>query len=372
MADFRDSLPPLPTDTDRQHGWIVIAAEPVLHLPLREGEDEATVLDIDGDWLDARVSDYAELTSSGNYEAAHITEHRRDGTRSGDIVQLATWTDPRDGRAKLLANVRWVLGLDASAAVETGALRYASPSWGTFTDELGKLYEFALCEISAVVAPHQKQLSPSHYLGEAAHASTPTTTELTMADNLAEEPGTEPEEDEKAEATLADVMSALSDLGARLTALEETPIEGEEPEGLAADEDEDSELSEVKAQLAEVLDRVAREDFAKGARAVLGACDNDVVEAAYQLSQSNPADFTTLVSHLGAAAPAVALQKHAAAYAWNLGSTEGRPKTNGKTVQLTEQQISDKFAAARKAGKPMSNSQYAAEMRANGHAGYEQ
>ncbi len=177
--DYKSTLPPLPTGTERQHSWVVIAAEPLLVLPLREGDTEPIRLDIDPDWIDARVADYADLTSSGHYEAAHLVEHSRAGTRGGDVVELSAWRDPRDARTKLLAHIRWVAGVDAEAAVDAGALRYASPSWGSFTDELGKLWEFALAEVSAVVSPHQKHMAPSHYLSEAGHVSSSTTTAIT-------------------------------------------------------------------------------------------------------------------------------------------------------------------------------------------------
>ena len=385
MPDFRASLPGLPDDIkteegDRQHTWVVISAEGPCVMPLRQGEDEPVEIDVTPEWIAERVADYIALTGSGYYEAGHIVEHDRQGLRTGDVFGLSEWVDPRDKRAKLLAGIRWVAGIDARKATAKGELRFASPCWTQFTDELGKTWPIALGEVSAVVAPHQKSLAPSHYLSQATHMGEPdqtpanvpaTMTEDTMPD-IVEEPGEEAavplaERMDKMEANMAEIMNRLPEKKEDLA----EDVEGEQKRndsGGDKEEDdqkkngdkEDDELSELRAELSEMKDLRKREQFRKSAH-FLGECSDDVAEAAYKLSESNPAAFDAVVNHIGKTSLSreSALSRTAETFRWNMGSAEGAPDMGAK--------LSRPECAAKARAEGLDNNGYKALVKANGH-----
>lgn len=376
MLDWRATLPDLPDDGDRTHTWVVIAAEGPLVLPMREDEDEALTIDVTPEWIAERVTDYAALTESGYYEAAHLTEHRRDGIRSGDVFALRSWVDPRDERAKLLAGIRWGAHIEPRSAIDNGALRYASPSWGSFIDERGTEWgPFALCEVSACASPHQKHLAKSHYLSQSAQrglaestAHTPQLdTEDTMADKLMETP---PEED-AAEPTIADLMEKLELMEGRISMMEAAK---EEPEELMEAEDEEekkelpaemAELAGVKAQLSEYRDRDSRREFEAVMRPVLGDCPEAVAQAAYQLSEANADAFGMLVGHLKSVPAPKAKSPKLFGWSTQLGSSDSAPTASKGS--LSRDEILAKAQAARKAGTPLTSAEYVDLVRSNGH-----
>jgi hypothetical protein len=119
--------------------------------------------EVDGDWLDERVSEYRQLLK-GDYTAPLLREHDRDGERHGDILKLQRHAI--DGKESLIAAVAFA-DPDAEDKIKQGRIKYLSPAFGPIEDDRGRKFSFALREASLVAAPHQKNLSPgdSHVLG---------------------------------------------------------------------------------------------------------------------------------------------------------------------------------------------------------------
>ncbi len=364
----KDERRSLPVNTgnsdDRFESWVIIAAEPLLVMPLVDGVRKE--FKVDAAWLAARVSDYAELTSSGYYEAAHLIEHARAGRRTGDIVKLAVWKDPRDARLKLLAEVRWVESfVTPQDYINSGALRYASPSWVSFTDEYGKQWPLALSEVSAVVAPHQKNLATSHYLGETPDNFEDKTMEEAMKALLASvesigkrldaiEENVKANGDAKPEAAKEPKAAEAKKAGKTAPLAEDVPADAAKKEEdkkkeapLAEDvpaEDDNSEVAALKAQLAALMDAKKRNEFRDFAKKSLGNMSEAVCEAAYKLSEANSGAFNVFSAHVASnigrtTAPIVT----GTDYQWNLGEAS-TPAAGGS--KLSREQCAAKIKAS--------------------------
>jgi len=335
----------------RAESWVIIASAPLLVMPLIPGETERRRFNVDRTWLLKRVSDYRQLISSGYYEAGHISEHKKgDGKRGGDVARLDVWTDPRDSRDKLLAEIRWTGDYNPQDDIKAGTLRYASPSWVTFTDELGTKWPMALSEVSAVVAPHQKHIAAQHYLSEQAEVQTEdlaveealkkimeslaaVTARLDKMEkantDAAEAEAKDAEDATKADAEAADVNKAKL---AEDTKANTKATEADKPKATETDKpkptDAETELEALRKQVAALLDAQKRNDFKAGAAKSLGKMSEDVAEAAYQLSESNGEAFGTLISHLNKQ-PKMRMPTK---FQWNLGES-ATPAANGSLTR---------------------------------------
>ncbi len=150
-------LPPKPKDPGgRLVRWVLLAQTPGFVYGGKEFE-------VDGDWLDERVSEYRQLLK-GDYTAPLLREHDRDGERHGDILKLQR--HKIDGKDSLIAAVAFA-DPDAEDKIKQGRIKYLSPAFGPIEDDRGRKFSFALREASLVAAPHQKNLTPgdSHVLG---------------------------------------------------------------------------------------------------------------------------------------------------------------------------------------------------------------
>ena len=356
----RATLPTLPEDGDRVHTWKVISAEGPLVLPLQEGQTEALEIDVTPEWIADRVSDYTELTKPGYYEAGHTREHNRNGLRElGDVCCLSSWVDPRDKRTKLLAGIRWPKGMDPREAIDSGVLRYGSPSWGSYVDEAGKTWPFALLETSAVLGPHQKGMAPRHYLSESIQCG--------ETDNAAVSPETNTGEDTMPDVVVDEMPDeetgpTLASLGERFALMEEGMAKVMERIGLmedcdkaldaemaedkqernGGDEEEEQgknggKLAELEAELAEKTLELRKMKFCEDARAkVLGTAPQEVALAAFELSETNGAAYDLLVGHLGKPVPVNKLGQAAKDFQFHLGESGGAPKVKGPSLSRKE------------------------------------
>lgn len=237
------TLPPLPVDLrDRHVRWVMIAGEPgVYYSPTGYAED-AEWVDMDAAWMARAIEQHEALRAQG-YTPPIRAQHEPGLSRHGDVLQLATWTDPADGRLKLLAALAFA-DPGAPDKIARGEYAWASMGVGGYVDEQGTEYRDAILEVSLVDAPYHKHLSggrPGHILKEAAMADKPE-------DKTDAAPEMAAPEDAKPDmgAMLAELMDRVEAMDKRLTAMEPSDDDAESMDGGDA-EDDDSPATEMTA-----------------------------------------------------------------------------------------------------------------------------
>lgn len=218
------TLPPLPADLRGRHTrWVLIAGEPGVYYSPTGYADDAEWVDMDAAWMARAIEQHEALRAQG-YTPPIRAQHAPGLARHGDVLQLATWSDPADGRLKLLAALAFA-DPDAPARIERGEYAWASMGVGGYIDEQGTEYSDAILEVSLVDAPYHKHLSggrPGHILREAAQmADKPDKTDDAAPDMAA------------LIASLAERMDAAE---ARLAAMEP----GDDAESMDDDEADDA------------------------------------------------------------------------------------------------------------------------------------
>lgn len=157
------ALPPKPVDAlGRPVYWVWLTGAP--------GFDyRGASVKVNGAWIDQRIEDFGAMTARG-YRPPVLKEHRAEGEREGDVLELARVDGP-SGPALIGA----VALSDPAAAskVGSGRIRYVSPSFGDLRDDSGAEYSFALREVSLVAAPHQKS-GGTHVLASEESSMDPT------------------------------------------------------------------------------------------------------------------------------------------------------------------------------------------------------
>ena len=226
-------LPPKPKDPGgRLVRWVLLAQAPGFVYGGKEFE-------VDGDWLDERVSEYRQLLK-GDYTAPLLREHDRDGERHGDILKLQRHTI--DGKESLIAAVAFA-DPEAEDKIKQGRIKYLSPAFGPIEDDRGRKFSFALREASLVAAPHQKNLSPgdSHVLGaETKEGDMPEHYDKAeMPEHVAEEPKDRLDVLEAKVEKLAMALGELAELKELMEkALAEIPEEDADEPEMMGDHDE--------------------------------------------------------------------------------------------------------------------------------------
>lgn len=183
------ALPPKPADKDgRPVSWVLVLSTPGLWYTFK-GEDQPTWIPIDSEWIAHQVAEYSRYTEGG-YTSPLLREHRFEGDRCGDVLQLAAWTDPADGKRKLIAAVAWALE-DVEAQIARGQLKYLSVGIHGVTDEQGRTFNQIVAELSIVAAPHQLSIDSgrgTHILaGQSAAYLPPSTPPTDGAHPMTEE-----------------------------------------------------------------------------------------------------------------------------------------------------------------------------------------
>ena len=154
------ALPEDPSGNGRHVSWVIIASAPGFHHPVTGAWRV-----VDQAWILHQADEYARLCASG-YHAPVIREHKHEGLRFGDVLDLRLWQG-EDGLAKLLAAVAWAEVLDAEERILTGQLRFVSGGWGRLLrPDRGAAFEEVLLELSLVAAPHLKTAGARHILNQ--------------------------------------------------------------------------------------------------------------------------------------------------------------------------------------------------------------
>jgi hypothetical protein len=278
------SLPSKPVDAlGRPVYWVWLTGAP--------GFDyRGAPVKVNGAWIDRRIKDFVAMTSRG-YRPPILREHRAEGEREGDVLQLARVDGP-DGPALIGA----VALSDPAAAskVASGRIRYVSPSFGDLRDDSGAEYTFALREVSLVAAPHQKS-GGTHV--------------------LASEESSMDQASKPADGAAPSVEDRVSAMESRLGAMEMgqqrimqmmeklMPAEGEleveikpPAEGVAMSEG-DKRLATLERELA--AERTARRRAEFDARYPVGASiqlSEDVRDQMFALSEAAPKAFTAVAA----------------------------------------------------------------------------
>lgn len=140
-------LPPKPVDPrGRYVAWLWVTGAPGFWY-------EGRRIDVDSAWIDRLLAVHAAITDEG-YLLPLLEEHEPDGTRWGDVLQLARVESPAG--PQLVAAAAFAAA-DAEEAIQQGAIAYTSPGLKyDYTDHKGRKHPLALLELSIVSAPHQK------------------------------------------------------------------------------------------------------------------------------------------------------------------------------------------------------------------------
>lgn len=140
-------LPPKPTDPrGRYVAWLWVTGAPGFWY-------EGRRIEVNGAWIDAILAANAAITEDG-YRLPLLEEHQPDGTRWGDVLELARVESPAG--PQLVAAAAFAAA-DAEEAIRQGAIAYTSPGLRyDYTDHKGRKHPLALLELSLVSAPHQK------------------------------------------------------------------------------------------------------------------------------------------------------------------------------------------------------------------------
>jgi hypothetical protein len=243
-------LPPKPKDPGgRLVRWVLLAQAPGFVYGGKQFE-------VDGAWLDERVSEYRQLLK-GDYTAPLLREHDRDGERHGDILKLQRHAI--DGKESLIAAVAFA-DPEAEDKIKQGRIKYLSPAFGPVEDDRGRKFKFALREASLVAAPHQKNLSPgdSHVLGaESKEGDMPEHYDKAeMPEHVAEEPK---DRLDVLEAKVEKLAMALGEL-AELKELMEKAL-AEIPEEIPEEDAAEPEMAEAEEDAAVVAMREELEEL---------------------------------------------------------------------------------------------------------------
>lgn len=148
------ALAGLPSPQEGQY-WIALAHAP----EVRVG---AEAYPMGQARMDELVSAFAQLQAKG-YEPGWTLAHEDEGVRSGQVRQLARWTDPEDQVLKLMALSEFPPR--ALQLIEAGELRYYSPSFGPEPDGTagGQDLRHTLREVSFTIRPLQKGVGSVQY-----------------------------------------------------------------------------------------------------------------------------------------------------------------------------------------------------------------
>lgn len=279
------SLPAKPVDAlGRPVYWVWLTGAP--------GFDyRGTPVKVDGRWIDRRIKDFVAMTSRG-YRPPVLREHRADGEREGDVLQLARVDGP-DGPALIGA----VALSDPAAAskVASGRIRYVSPSFGDLRDDSGAEYTFALREVSLVAAPHQKS-GGTHVLASEESSMDPTQKDgaaPSMEDRMAQYESRLG----AMEMGQQKMMQMMEKLMPAEPAEGEIEVEIKPPaEGVAMSEG-DKRLATLERELA--AERTARRRAEFDARYPVGASiqlSEDVRDQMFALSEAAPKAFTAVAA----------------------------------------------------------------------------
>ena len=328
-------LPPLsPIDDGRHRSWVIAAAEP--------GFDyQGTFHKVDAAWIDQQVSEFHRLTDKG-YLPPVLSEHKRDGTRLGDVENLTSWADT-SGKIHLLAQVAWAIS-NAEELIESQRLKYTSPSFAVLTDDRGRRFEspYVLTELSIVSAPHQKGIGDVHILNQ----------EQTTMSDTKEAPAVEETpapvlEEENTQASLSALAEQIQSLTERVAALEESTPEDEEEEEDGAEMDEVAALREQVQQLQVERERDA---FAYGQKELLIGLSEDDREALFQAYKASPQAFQLLTQRLKSDdAPKVQSQIQTTPWSVRMGESQDLDTSQPTKADLYAQALAEAGSDASKA-----------------------
>lgn len=282
------SLPAKPVDAlGRPVYWVWLTGAP--------GFDyRGTPVKVDGRWIDRRIKDFVAMTSRG-YRPPVLREHRADGERDGDVLQLARVDGP-DGPALIGA----VALSDPAAAskVASGRIRYVSPSFGDLRDDSGAEYTFALREVSLVAAPHQKS-GGTHVLASERYGMDQATKPADGAAPSMEDRVSAMESRlgamEMGQQRIMTMMEKL--MPAEPAEDEEVEVEIKPPAGGVAMSEGDKRLATLERELA--AERTARRRAEFDARYPVGASiqlSEDVRDQMFALSEAAPKAFTAVAA----------------------------------------------------------------------------
>lgn len=319
------ALPPKPSDDlGRPVYWVWLTGAP--------GFDyRGDKVPVDRAWIAQRIKDFEAMGARG-YRPPVLREHRAEGEREGDVLQLAS-VNGADGPALIGAVA--LSDPDAAAKVASGRIRYVSPSFGDLRDDAGAEYTFALREVSLVAAPHQKS-GGSHVLAS-------------------EERGMDPSTQDGAAPSIEDRVAAIERTMAELKEMmvakakpegEEIEVEMKTPAPAAVQMSEgDRRLADLERQLAE--ERTARRRAEFDARYPAGAkieLSEDVRDHMFALSEAAPKAFTAVAAKATLPTAGAALPPRRSEIQWGsaLGAAAGSPATDG--VNLSEMSDDDLMA----------------------------
>lgn len=317
-----------PVDPDgRPVSWLWVTGAPGFAY-------EGTYVAVDAAWIDERIEAWRRMTSRG-YRVPALAEHRRDGTRIGDVLALARLDgpcDPSPTGPSLVAAVAWV-DPTTPKQIADGAIRYASPGLRTLTDDAGETHTLALVDLSIASAPHQKT-GATHVIA-AAEGGTPMGPETppaggapSDADRLAAI--------EKSQADLRAAIAALTEQLAALLAKKDE--EGEKDDASAATGATTDPAAVAMAEKMQALEaRLAAESTARKRAEFLASFPSgaevsltpELADACFEMAEAAPKAFAALA--LAARRPSTASDRSTAPAApprrsevtWGVAMAEG-------------------------------------------------
>lgn len=323
------ALPPKPVDAlGRPVYWVWLTGAP--------GFDyRGSGVPVDRAWIAQRIEDFEAMGARG-YRPPVLREHRAEGEREGDVLQLAS-VNGADGPALIGAVA--LSDPDAASKVASGRIRYVSPSFGDLRDDAGAEYSFALREVSLVAAPHQKS-GGTHVL-----ASEESSMEPKAADGAAPSMEDRVAAMEGRFGALEAGQARMMELMEKMTAGpkpkdEEIEVEMKAPAPAAVQMSEGESarrLADLERQLAE--ERTARRRAEFDARYPAGASitlSEDVRDHMFALSEAAPKSFSAVAAKAALPKAGAALPPRRSEIQWGsaLGAAAGSAATDG--VQLSE------------------------------------
>lgn len=218
---------PFPGQDNTRSVWLCLSIAPGLDYhgefyPVRPGREMAEIIEAH------------EGLKSGGFVPALTKRHKDDGLQWGDVRQVAEWTDPLDGKTKLMGLVKFTA--DAWEDVLAARLRWLSPEYGEKRSGHpgSPVYPRALRHLTTTSNPVQTQIqSIQHWAARCGHSITVELSD-TMNEDKKPQPEQPAEETDEKEVSLADVVSMMDGITERLDAMDGRMANLEKGEGTAA------------------------------------------------------------------------------------------------------------------------------------------